>query len=175
MWFASQVSMFQPRFALRWIEEAGFMEKRESQTESLGERVRRIRRERNWTQDKLAAEATVSKSFISEVESGTSQPRGPLLVRLAMALGASLDYLMTGREPSPSRPSTPVEIPRELAMVAERQHLPFSHVALLLEFRDSLEARRRDQPPQTLSESDWEEFYKDVRPQIEKVLGPTPQ
>ena len=94
--------MLQQRFALRWIEKAGFMEKRESQTESLGERVRRIRRERNWTQDKLAAEATVSKSFISEVESGTSQPRGPLLVRLAMALGASLDYLMTGREPSPA-------------------------------------------------------------------------
>lgn len=147
------------------------MANRESRNEDLGERVRRLRRQRNWTQDQLATEAKLSKSFISEVESGTSQPRGPVLVRIATALGASLDYLMTGREPAPPKSSGPVQVPSELAAVAERLHLPFSHVALLLEFRNSVEARRSDQPPRNLTETEWEDFYQNVRPYLEKELG----
>jgi transcriptional regulator with XRE-family HTH domain len=151
------------------------MDKRDSRTESLGDRVRRLRRERNWTQDRLATEAKLSKSFISEVESGTSQPRGPVLVRIATALGASLDYLMTGREASPAKSAAPVEIPPELVALAERLHLPFSHVALLLEFRNSVEARRRDQAPRKLTEDEWQQFYQNVRPYLEKELGPKSQ
>ena len=148
------------------------MDKRDSRTESLGDRVRRLRRERNWTQDRLATEAKLSKSFISEVESGTSQPRGPVLVRIATALGASLDYLMTGRKASPAKSAAPVEIPPELVALAERLHLPFSHVALLLEFRNSVEARRRDQAPRKLTEDEWQQFYQNVRPYLAKELGP---
>jgi len=151
------------------------MDKRDSRTESLGDRVRRLRRERNWTQDRLATEAKLSKSFISEVESSTSQPRVPVLVRIATALGASLDYLMTGREASGAKSAAPVEIPPELVALAERLHLPFSHVALLLEFRNSVEARRRDQAPRKLTEDEWQQFYQNVRPYLEKELGPKSQ
>lgn len=147
------------------------MANRESRAENLGDRVRRLRRQRNWTQDQLATEAKLSKSFISEVESGTSQPRGPVLVRIATALGASLDFLMTGREPAPPKPAGPVQVPLELAAVAERLHLPFSHVTLLLEFRNSVEARRSDQAPRNLTEAEWEDFYQKVRPYLEKELG----
>ncbi len=135
--------------------------------ESLGDRVRRLRRERGWTQDQLAAVAKVSKSFISEVETGESQPRGPLLVRIATALRASLDYLMTGKErPAPLPPT--LDVPIELASLARRRGIVFSHVELLLEFHNSIEGMRRDLPPRRLTEQEWEEFYDQVRPVIEK-------
>lgn len=137
--------------------------------ESLGDRVRRLRRERSWTQDQLAAAAGVSKSFVSEVESGASQPRGPVLVRIATALKSSLDYLLTGRErPAPSPPA--VEVPTELASFARRCGLPFQHVELLLEFHNSIEGMRRDQPPLQLTEREWEEFYESVRPLVDRGL-----
>lgn len=137
--------------------------------ETLGERVRRLRQEKRWTQDNLATEAGVSKSFISEIENDASSPRGPVLVRLANALDASLDYLMTGRNPEAAK-RTHVEIPTELASLANRRGFTFQHVSLLLEFYSSIEARRRDEGDRNLTEREWEEFYDAVAPHIERML-----
>jgi transcriptional regulator with XRE-family HTH domain len=138
-------------------------------SDSLGDRVRHLRRQRGWTQDQLATEAKVSKSFISEVETSESQPRGPVLVRIATALRASLDYLMTGKERAAALPST-LDVPIELASLARRRGITFSHVELLLEFHNSIEGMRRDQPPLRPTEQEWEEFYNRVQPHIEKAL-----
>jgi transcriptional regulator with XRE-family HTH domain len=139
--------------------------------QGLGERIKKLREQRGWKQEELARHAGVSKSAISEVESDTTQPRGPNLVRLASALGASLDYLLTGQERPTPPPPPVVEVPAELAGMAKKWGIPYSHVELLMQFHGQIEAMRRDQPAHQFSEKDWEDLYEGVRPVLEKILG----
>lgn len=130
--------------------------------ESLGDRVRRLRRDRGWSQEQLCKRAGISKSFISEVENSAATPGGPVLIKLASSLGASLDYLLTGREPEPVK-SKAVEIPQSLAAFADKRGLPFRHVVVLNEVLSSIEGRRRDAGAKDLSEADWAKLYESVR------------
>jgi transcriptional regulator with XRE-family HTH domain len=130
--------------------------------ETVGSRVRRLRKEHGWSQDQLAERTKLSKSFLSEIETGTEKPRGPNLVLLAQALGTSIDYLMTGKEPELEPPPN-LDVPAALAKVAERLDLPFAHVAMLREMYGRIEARRRDDGDRELSEADWERFYAGIK------------
>jgi len=141
-----------------------------AKSEQLGDRVRRLRKALDWTQDQLATAAKVSKSFISEVESGASQPRGPVLVKIAAALQASIDYLMTGQEPA-MQVAKPIEIPKELASFAKRRGVPYPHVEILIEFHNSIVGMRRDGPDVRPSEKEWEDLYDNVLPHIDKALS----
>lgn len=64
------------------------------------ERLLLVRRRRELTQAKLAAQADVCMTDISKYERGQSMPTLPRLVRLADALGTSADFLLgrTGEE-----------------------------------------------------------------------------
>ncbi len=73
----------------------------------LGKRVYDLRVGRRWTQEQLCIAADLSKSFLSEIENG-AQARGPVLVRLANALGVTIDYLLTGDpRPEAGTPTAP--------------------------------------------------------------------
>ena len=65
--------------------------------ESLGDRIARLRRTKDWNQKELADRIGARPSQISKYERGSYLPRPDLLARLAEALEVSLDYLMTGR------------------------------------------------------------------------------
>ena len=65
--------------------------------ESLGDRIARLRRAKDWNQKELADRIGARPAQISKYERGTYLPRPDLLPRLGEALGVSLDYLMTGR------------------------------------------------------------------------------
>ena len=52
----------------------------------LGERVKSLRQSMGWTQDKLAQEAKISKSFLSEVENDKANLSGDNLLKIANAL-----------------------------------------------------------------------------------------
>lgn len=67
-----------------------------SGTASLGDRIRQARELRGWRQDHLAELADISASYLSRIESGLREPTGPVLQRLAAALGASTRQLVTG-------------------------------------------------------------------------------
>ena len=79
---------------------------------SLGESVRRLREERGFSLKKLADEAGVSESFISQVERGVANPSVASLRRIAEALSTSVAALFEG----------PPEIPR-LMRAADRPRL----------------------------------------------------
>ena len=79
---------------------------------SLGEAVRRLRVERGFSLRKLADEAGVSESFISQVERGVANPSVASLRRIAEALSTSVAALFEG----------PPEVPR-LMRVADRPRL----------------------------------------------------
>src|SRR2546429_1153281 len=66
-------------------------------TETLGQRLRRLRTERRLSQRELASPG-VSYAYISRIEAGTRQPSVKALRMLARKLGVSADYLETGSE-----------------------------------------------------------------------------
>jgi transcriptional regulator with XRE-family HTH domain len=82
----------------------------------LAERVRRLRREKNWTIDDLASVTGLSYAAISRLERSTPEKMSRkitirTLMALALALGTSMEYLVgwtTIRAPVPPRlPQTP--------------------------------------------------------------------
>src|SRR5215467_9060596 len=68
-----------------------------SGTETIGERLRRLRLERGLSQRELSAPG-VSYSYISRIEAGARRPSVKALRMLARKLGVTPEYLETGSE-----------------------------------------------------------------------------
>lgn len=64
----------------------------------IGDVVRKLRKERDWTLDDLKEASGVNKTTLSEVESGQTDPRLSTLVRVANAFGAPLELLIASAE-----------------------------------------------------------------------------
>jgi transcriptional regulator with XRE-family HTH domain len=65
--------------------------------ETIGQRLRRLRHERGFSQRELSSPG-VSYAYISRIEAGTRQPSVKALRMLARKLEVSVEYLETGRE-----------------------------------------------------------------------------
>src|SRR5947208_16959734 len=86
---------------------------------TLGERIAECRDRLGWPQRVLADKAQLSVTFISEIENNRRAPGADALLRLAEALGVSLDYLVKWvAEASPD--PRPLVIPAELAQAADK-------------------------------------------------------
>jgi tetratricopeptide (TPR) repeat protein len=70
---------------------------REGPEETIGQRLRRLRLERGFSQRELAAPG-ISYAYISRIEGGARRPSVKALRMLARKLGVSADYLETGSE-----------------------------------------------------------------------------
>ena len=57
---------------------------------SLGQRVKHLRADRDWTQKQLAISAGMTQSAVARFETGGTTPTLPVLERLAAALDADL-------------------------------------------------------------------------------------
>lgn len=62
---------------------------------SLGQRIRQLRREREWTQDHLAQAIDIHVQTIGLYEKGT-MPTALVLKRMADVFGVTTDYLISG-------------------------------------------------------------------------------
>jgi transcriptional regulator with XRE-family HTH domain len=61
----------------------------------LAKRLKELRKERNWTQQKLAEKASLSFNAITKIEQGAAEhPTLKTLLKLADAFGISLDALV---------------------------------------------------------------------------------
>lgn len=92
---------------------------------TMGQRIRFLRIAQGMTQTDLARRAAalarwdgLSKSFISLLEAGRTQPSVRTLAAVAEALGASMDWLWTGRPARRSRPAIGVKVRTERAAEA---------------------------------------------------------
>ena len=78
---------------------------------TIGQRIKIARIRHKMTQVQLAERISLSKTALSQIESGdTADPRMSTLIALADALGVTMDYL-AGREEEESE-----ECPTELAL-----------------------------------------------------------
>jgi transcriptional regulator with XRE-family HTH domain len=134
---------------------------------ALGDRIKEIRQSLGWTQDQLAKEAQISKSFLSEVENNKTNVSGDKLLKIAEALNASLDYLMKGVSAPNDKVTKPVEIPPELSEFAEELGLSYKHTHTLLSTQQSLVARRSSKDETTMTKEKWRRLYESLRPFME--------
>ena len=68
-----------------------------SETLTVGERIRRLRRTKGWHQVELAAEVGVNRHTVAMWETDRCLPRVAPLFDLARALGVSMEYVLTGQ------------------------------------------------------------------------------
>ena len=137
---------------------------------TVGERIKKVREAKGWTQEKLADESKVSRGFLSEVEKRGKNISLDLLLRIANALGASVGYLATG-EGEQLGERKPVVIPLELSQAAEELRLSYPETLDLLDAYKSVVARRSDRSKGTMSVKDWKELHAAVKSVIRRVYG----
>jgi transcriptional regulator with XRE-family HTH domain len=63
----------------------------------IGERIKKARLAKRWSQSRLGESIGVSQPSISDMESGNSYPIMENLSKLAVALDVNFDWLATGR------------------------------------------------------------------------------
>jgi transcriptional regulator with XRE-family HTH domain len=129
----------------------------------LGERIKNIRQSLGWTQDKLAQESGLSKSFLSEIEHNKVSISGENLLKIANSLNTSLDYLMKGSPQPSDKGLKPVEIPPELSEFAEVKGLSYKSTLLLLSTYQSLVAKRSRKEKTEMTKKDWQDLYERLK------------
>ena len=132
---------------------------------SVGERIKKRRVELGWTQDQLCTKVGLSKSFLSELESGKRSVSATNLLNIAQTLSVSLDYLMTGT--ASEEPPTEVPIPASLAKFAAEERLSFRQTLMLLDMQKQIVAHRSAKKKDDLEAVDWRKFYEAVKEFVE--------
>jgi transcriptional regulator with XRE-family HTH domain len=132
-------------------------------TVALGKRLAEIRERRGLKQKDLAERAGLSISFISEIENGHRNVSSEKLLRLANALGASIDYLLRG-EDAPQRMTNPVTIPPELSQAAQEKGWTYGQTIALLQTHELVRARRSptgqaEKASSEYTREDWLRFF----------------
>ena len=61
---------------------------------TLGGNVRRLRRERNFSQEELAFQAEIDRTYVSQIERGVINPSLLVLWRVARVLGVEVLVLL---------------------------------------------------------------------------------
>lgn len=136
---------------------------------SLGKRIKQLRENRGMRQQEVAERAGLSVGFLSELENDhRPSASARVLLKLATALGTTIDYLTTGRvEPVVANPE-PVTIPPELRIAAERANLSFKATATLAEAYQQIVARRGGGLEKAPTADEWLAIYQALRRYIEE-------
>ena len=97
----------------------------------LGERVKELREKKGWNQKELAEASNITQATISRIEQGkVGQLKSEALKRLALALGATTDYLV-----GKTNELTPIDI---FESNTEAKHLFRGYEKLSAEGRNQL-------------------------------------
>ncbi len=72
------------------------MQKPDRVLAAFGQNIRRLRQEKELSQEALAVKAALDRAFLSGIESGTRNPGILTVTKLAKALGVSGAKLMEG-------------------------------------------------------------------------------
>lgn len=128
---------------------------------TVGDRIKHRRRKLGLSQDALALRAGISKSFLSDLETGKRSVGAETLLDLGRAMDLSLDFLMTGQVSGDPKPEVP--IPAALAALADDEGLSVRQALTLLRMQEQVIANRKAPRRKALDRVDWREFYRAVR------------
>lgn len=130
---------------------------------TTGDRIRFIREKKKMTQDQLTEAAGISKGFLSDVENNKRDIGSQYLLRIANALGASVDYLLQGETKEVVAEKAPVVIPPALSQAAEELNLSYGQTLELLSAHDSVVARRSSRSQKEFTVEDWKNLHKAIK------------
>ena len=128
---------------------------------TVGDRVKHRRLELGFSQDTLAERAGISKSFLSDLETGKRSVGAETLLDLGRAMGVSLDFLMTGEDSNDQKPKA--QIPATLATLAAEEGLSVRQALTLLHMQQQILANRKSAKKNDLERVNWQEFYRAVK------------
>jgi transcriptional regulator with XRE-family HTH domain len=74
------------------------MPKRDKTLRAFGRNVSKVRTERGLSQNKLAEQANLDRTYVSGIERGVRNPGIKVVIRLARGLRVSIDALCEGVE-----------------------------------------------------------------------------
>jgi transcriptional regulator with XRE-family HTH domain len=118
------------------------------QRESIGERIKRLRERKGWSLSDLAIESGISRSFVHQIEKGTSAPTQDKIAKLATALGALPSELL-------GEDDKMAEIPASLQQFADQIGLGSAEVRMLAQIE------YRGRKPSTTRE--WNAIYSIIK------------
>jgi transcriptional regulator with XRE-family HTH domain len=130
---------------------------------TAGDRIREFRKDLGWTLDKLAEKTKLSKGFLSDVEGNNRNASTENVLKIANAMGASLDYLLRGEQTKASGTREPVQIPSTLSRFAEEEGLSYTDTLTLLETHSAVIARRSNESIKPPTVEDWRRLYKAIK------------
>lgn len=90
--------------------------------ETVGKRIKEVRKQKGMSQDELAERADLSSQYISQIETGRKKGSLPTYNKLAKALGVSIDEL-TGSISESSRVLSDVDLILQDCSKEERELL----------------------------------------------------
>jgi DNA-binding XRE family transcriptional regulator len=127
--------------------------------QDVGQRIRDKRKSLGLTQDQLCQQVGISKSFLSEVETGKRNLSSAHLLGIAKALGCSCDFLLVGGDlPAGAK------IPPSLGHFAANKGLSYKQVeALLGVHRQAMAFHGKKER----SEVNWDRLYKWLKGYLE--------
>lgn len=82
----------------------------------IARRIKERRKELGLTQEVVAVQAGLSKSFMSELEAGESIANGLIYLRIAKVLGVGIQWLLAGE--TPATMEAPLDPLREVPLVS---------------------------------------------------------
>lgn len=90
---------------------------------AIGNRIRTYRKQKNFSQEKLAEKINISTTHMSHIETGTTKLSLPVLVKIAEVLDISTDIFLFGEQHS-KNPNSLADIfnsctPEELEIITE--------------------------------------------------------
>jgi transcriptional regulator with XRE-family HTH domain len=137
-----------------------------------GDRVKAAREKRNWTQEQLADAAGISKGFLSDIENDKRNISSESALKIADALGISLDYLLRGETGREEKEREPIKIPPELSQLAEELGLSYRDTLTLNEAHEAVVARRSSKLLRPPTVDEWRKLYhaiKEFYPDVSKT------
>ncbi len=111
--------------------------------QAFGARLRNLRKERGLTQTELGAQVGMSKRMMAYYEQQHAQPPGPLLAKLALALGTTTDELLGIKAPKSGVGHKAAKILKRVQAIAD---LPPSDQRAILRIIDGFLQSRGYQP-----------------------------
>jgi transcriptional regulator with XRE-family HTH domain len=89
-----------------------------SDSETMGQRLARLRKERSWTQVELAERTGIVQTVLSDYERGKLRLNADMIVRFAQALDVTTDELLQPKaEPSALRRKPSLRVLRRLERI----------------------------------------------------------
>ncbi len=109
----------------------------------LGDRLRKLRNNRNWTQEDMAKKLEMSRGTYAHYEINKRQPDYEILKKIANIFEVSIDYLLTGEDQQGSSDEMWKELldPKKQIFFKDLMEAPEEKIEELIRFWEFIKER----------------------------------